>query len=311
MKVGITLPNIGPQATRENILQLAIQAEKEDFDSLWTIRRILWPLKPQSTYLASPDGSLPSEYQNALDALDVLAYVAANTNNIALGTHVEDMFFWTPITLAKRFITLDVLSQGRTISGLGIGWSKDEYQAANTPFQGRGERADEFIEAMKKIWIDDIVEFKGKYYNIPASKIDPKAVQKPHIPTFLGGSSPNTFSRIVKYDLDGWIGAVAGPLEYIETWINSIKTQAIQTGKNPDDFRIIMVTFPDVKEAQSPKNDKNRFPFSGTIDEIGDDIQRLKTMGVEHIIFNYNFLPVGRDVTKIVRISKQLSKFAS
>jgi hypothetical protein len=72
-----------------------------------------------------------------------------------------------------------------------------------------------------------------------------------------------------------------------------------------------MVTFPDVIEAQPPKSDNNRFPFSGTIDEIGGDIQRLKTMGVEHIIFNYNFLPIGRDVTKIVDISKQLSKFAS
>jgi alkanesulfonate monooxygenase SsuD/methylene tetrahydromethanopterin reductase-like flavin-dependent oxidoreductase (luciferase family) len=103
MKVGITLYNIGPKATRENILQMAIQVEKEGFDSLLTIRRILWPLKSQSTYLASPDGSLPIEYQNVLDALDVLAYVAANTNNIALGTHVEDMFFFrTPITLAKR-----------------------------------------------------------------------------------------------------------------------------------------------------------------------------------------------------------------
>jgi alkanesulfonate monooxygenase SsuD/methylene tetrahydromethanopterin reductase-like flavin-dependent oxidoreductase (luciferase family) len=79
---------------------------------------------------------------------------------------------------------------------------------------------------MKRIWTDDVVEFRGNYYNIPASKIDPKPVQKPHIPTFLGGSSPNTFSRIVKYDLDGWIGVVAGPLEYIENWINAIKIQA-------------------------------------------------------------------------------------
>jgi alkanesulfonate monooxygenase SsuD/methylene tetrahydromethanopterin reductase-like flavin-dependent oxidoreductase (luciferase family) len=118
---GITLPNVGPQATRENIFQLATQAEKEGFDSLWTIRRILWPLKPQSAYEVSPDGTLPIEYQNVLDALDVLAYVAANTNKIALGTHVKDMFFFTPIMLAKRFIKLDVLSQGKAISGLGLG----------------------------------------------------------------------------------------------------------------------------------------------------------------------------------------------
>ncbi|MGC1932776.1 MAG: LLM class flavin-dependent oxidoreductase [Candidatus Nitrosopolaris sp.] len=171
MKVGIMLPNLGPQATRNNVLETAIQAEKEGFDSVWTIRRILWPLKPQTPYPVTPDGSLPVEYQTALDPLDVLEYVAANTSKISLGTAVEDMFFYTPIMLAKRYATLDVLSEGRAICGLGIGWSKDEYQVSNIPFKDRGKRADEFIQTLKRIWTDDVVEFKGKFYNIPASKI--------------------------------------------------------------------------------------------------------------------------------------------
>jgi alkanesulfonate monooxygenase SsuD/methylene tetrahydromethanopterin reductase-like flavin-dependent oxidoreductase (luciferase family) len=174
MKVGITLPNLGPQATKENVLQTATQTEKEGFDSLWTITRILWPLRPQTPYGGSSDGSLPVEYQTALDPLDVLLYVAANTSKVSLGTSVMDIFFYTPIILAKRYATLDILSEGRMISGLGLGWSKDEYQASNIPFQNRGERADEFIQVMKKIWTDDVVEFKGKYYNVPASKIEPK-----------------------------------------------------------------------------------------------------------------------------------------
>jgi probable F420-dependent oxidoreductase len=310
MKVGITLPNLGAQATRENVLKLATQAEKDGFDSLWTITRILWPLKPQSAYRATPDGSLPIEYQNVLDPLDVLVYVAANTNNIALGTSVADMFFYTPIMLAKRFATLDVLSQGRVISGLGLGWSKDEYQASNIPFMNRAQRADEFIQVMKKIWTDDIVEFKGKFYDIPASKIDPKPIQKPHIPIYLGGFSPNTFSRMINYDLSGWLGVVGGPLEYTENTIKAMKERASQANKNPDNFRTIMMTYPNVKEGVSSKNGKNRFPLSGTIDEIGSDIQRVKGMGVDHIIFGYNFLPIGRDVAKMIDISKQLSKFA-
>jgi probable F420-dependent oxidoreductase len=310
MKVGITLPNLGAQATRENVLKLATQAEKDGFDSLWTITRILWPLKPQSAYRATPDGSLPIEYQNVLDPLDVLVYVAANTNKIALGTSVADMFFYTPIMLAKRFATLDVLSQGRVISGLGLGWSKDEYQASNIPFMNRAQRADEFIQVMKKIWTDDIVEFKGKFYDIPASKIDPKPIQKPHIPIYLGGFSPNTFSRMINYDLSGWLGVVGGPLEYTENTIKAMKERASQANKNPDNFRTIMMTYPNVKKGVSSKNDKNRFPLSGTIDEIGSDIQRVKGMGVDHIIFGYNFLPIGRDVAKMIDISKQLSKFA-
>ena len=87
--------------------------DRKKFDSVWTITRILWPLKPQSPYYGTPDGSLPIEYQNALDPIDVLVCGAANTNNIILGTAVIDMFYYTPIMLAKRLATLGVLSQGR------------------------------------------------------------------------------------------------------------------------------------------------------------------------------------------------------
>jgi alkanesulfonate monooxygenase SsuD/methylene tetrahydromethanopterin reductase-like flavin-dependent oxidoreductase (luciferase family) len=111
--------------------------------------------------------------------------VAANTNRITLGTSLIDMLFHNPVILAKRFATLDVLSEGRTICGLGIGWSKDEYQVSNIPFKDRGKRADEFIQTLKRIWTDDVVEFKGKFYNIPASKIGPKPVQKPGIPILI------------------------------------------------------------------------------------------------------------------------------
>src|SRR6478672_1402995 len=219
MKVGITLPNLGPQATKENILQTATQAEKEGFDSLWTITRILWPLRPQTPYGGTPDGSLPVEYQTALDPLDVLLYVALNTSRVLLGTSVIDMFFYTPVMLAKRYATLDILSQGRVISGLGLGWSKDEYQASNVPFQNRAERADEFIQAIRKIWTDDVVEFKGKYYNIPTSKIGPKPIQKPHIPVYLGGYSQGTFARIANY-ANGWICVIRNNLDKVKSYID-------------------------------------------------------------------------------------------
>jgi probable F420-dependent oxidoreductase len=314
MKVGITIPNLGPQATRENVLETAIQAEKEGFDSVWTITRILWPLKPQSPYYGTPDGLLPIEYQNALDPLDVLLYVAANTSNIKLGTAVIDMFYYTPIMLAKRLATLDVLSQGRAICGLGLGWSKDEYQASNIPFKDRGERAEEFIQILKKIWNDDIVEFKGKYYNIPASKIGPKPFQKPHIPIYLGGNSSNTFSRIVKQDLNGWLGVsrsilYIGGLAQVENGKNAIKQYADQMNRDSKNLSTILVTYPNV-ENQSPTNDRNRFPLTGTIDEIGRDIQQIKGMGVDHIVFGYNFVPIGRDVSKMISLSKELSKYA-
>ena len=131
MKVGIVLPEAGQQATRENVIQAANEAEKEGFDSLWTWERLLAPLKPQTPYPLTPDGSLPAEFQNVFDALETLTFVAANTKRIMLGTSIIDMLFHNPIVLARRFATLDILSEGRAICGLGIGWLKDEYQASN------------------------------------------------------------------------------------------------------------------------------------------------------------------------------------
>jgi probable F420-dependent oxidoreductase len=314
MKVGITLGNLGTRtrATRDNILQTAIQAEKEGFDSVWTITRILWPLKPQSPYPATPDGVLPVEYQTAFDPIDVLAYVAGNTSKVSLGTSIVNMFYYTPIMLAKSYATLDVLSQGRVIAGLGLGWSKDEYQASNIPFAYRGERADEFLQVMKKIWTDDIVEFKGKYYNIPASKVEPKPIQKP-IPVYLGGFTPNTFPRIIKYDLNGWLSVAqfgTGSLKDFENSIKSLKEQASLVNKNPDNNQTIMLTYPKVIADQSANNDKNRYPLTGTIDQIGDDIRRMKEIGVDHIIFDYMFAPIGSNVDEMIDVSKKLSKFA-
>jgi hypothetical protein len=96
-------------------------------------------------------------------------------------------------------------------------------------------------------------------------------------------------------------------LEYIENSIKSIRGQASQVNKNPDKFQIIISAAPNFK---SSSRDENRFPFSGTIDEIGSDIQKVKGMGVDHIVFVYNFLPIGRNVNEMIDTSKQLSKFA-
>ncbi len=314
MKVGLFLPQAGQQATRENVIQMAKNAESEGFDSLWVFERLLWPINPQTPYVATPDGSLPMEYQIMLDPLETLTYVAANTNKIALGTSVIDMLFHNPVILARRFATLDILSQGRSIAGFGIGWSKDEYQASNIPFQNRGKRADEFVQVLKRIWTNDVVEFKGKYYSIPASKIGPKPIQKPHPPVYLGGFSPNTFSRIVNYDTNGWLAVVGGPLEYLDNTIKTIKDIANKANKDPNKFKVILLAHLNValdsKSQSTTTNEDQRFPFTGTIDQIGNDIKRIKQMDIDHIIFGYVFVPIGRDVNKMLDLTKQLAKFA-
>jgi probable F420-dependent oxidoreductase len=278
---------MGPQATRENIISLSKMAEQDHFDSLWVGERLLWPLKPQTPFAGTSDGSLPIEQQNVLDPLETLTFVAANTQKIALGTSVIDMLFHNPVILARRFATLDILSGGRAICGLGIGWSKDEYQASNIPFKDKGKRADELVQALKRIWTDDVVEFKGKYYNIPASKIGPKPIQKPHIPIYLGGFSSNTFSRIAKY-ANGWLGAAGGPLEYLANSIKMLRDQAVKANNNrdPNELKIATLVFPQIDTSPTKQNNTNKKTLmSGTIDEVGDDLRKIKEMGIDHVIY--------------------------
>jgi probable F420-dependent oxidoreductase len=308
MKAGILLPQTGASATRENILYVAKEAEKEGLDSVWVFERFLWPLKPKTPYVATPDGSLPVEYQNVLDPLETLTYVAGNTNRISLGTCLIDMLFHNPVVLARRFATLDVLTNGRTIAGLGIGWSKDEYEVSGIPYKHRGQRADEFLQILKRIWTDEVVEFKGQFYSIPASKIGPKPVQKPHPPILLGGFSPNTFSRIVNY-ADGWLPVAGfGSLEQLEQAIDSLREDARKANKDPSKIRIFALTYPTVIDSSSSA--QQRLPMTGTIDQIGTDINQIKAMGVEHIIFGHAFSPIGNEMKKMVEITIQLARFA-
>lgn len=308
------MPQAGSQATRENILHMAQMAESEGLDSLWVFERLLWPTHPQTTYPATPDGSLPEEYQIMMDPLETLTFVAANTNKISLGTSVIDMLFHNPVVLARRFASLDIFSQGRSIAGFGIGWSKDEFQVSNIPFSNKGKRADEYVRVLKKIWTEENVEFKGEYYSIPQSKIGPKPLQKPYIPIYLGGFSPNTIKRIVENDLNGWLGIVGGiaPLGYVETIIKSVRNEAIKANKNADSFGIILLAYPDLKENSfiASGNNTDRPTLTGTIDEIGEDIRKIRDLGVEHIAFGYNFSPLGKDIDKMIDLTKQLSRFA-
>ena len=221
------------------------------------------------------------------------------------------MFFHNPVTLARSFATLDVLSGGRVIAGLGIGWSKDEYDAAGMPFRQKGARADEYMQVLKRIWTDDVVEFKGQFYDIPASKIGPKPVQKPHPPILLGAYSPKTFPRIVKY-ADGWI-PIAGfvPLEQQEQAINALRESARKADRDPSDIRIVVLTYPNLLDSSSTSSsNQQRLPLTGTIDQIGNDVEQIKAIGAEHIIFGYAFSPVGRDAKKMIEITKQLARFA-
>jgi probable F420-dependent oxidoreductase len=246
VKIGLRLPQAGEgHVTKENIVGLAKGAENAGFDSLWVLERLIWPINPQDPYPGTTDGKFPTDWQYIFDPLETLTFVAGKTEKIALGTSVIDVLFHNPVILARRFATLDVLSGGRAIAGCGIGWSRDEYQVSGVPFEKRGKRQDEYIQILKKIWTDDVVEFKGQFYNIPASKIGPKPIQKPHIPIYLGGYSQSTFVRIANY-ANGWICVIRDSLDEAKSNINKIRKECRKANRDPKDIHIAAILYPNV-----------------------------------------------------------------
>jgi probable F420-dependent oxidoreductase len=317
MKIGLRLPQTGEhRATKENIIRLAKRAENAGFDSLWVLERLIWPLSPYNPYPGTSDGKFPDDWQYIFDPIGTLTFVAANTEKIALGTSVIDMLFHNPVILARRFATLDILSEGRTIAGCGIGWSKDEYKVSGIPFKDRGKRADEYIQMLKKIWTEDIVEFKGQFYNIPASKIGPKPIQKPHIPIYLGGYSQGTFVRMANY-ANGWICVIRDSLDQVKSNIGKIRNECYKAKRDPEDIHIAAILYPNVtdsshttnKEKDEKKSKQRQQLLSGSIDQIGKDLQKIKKIGVDHAILNYNRSSISNNIDNIIDVSKQLSAF--
>jgi probable F420-dependent oxidoreductase len=278
MKVGISLPQLGPQASPENLIKVARSAEELGYDSVWVLERLLWPINPREPYPAAPDGRLPETYQRVLDPIETLTFVAAHTKTVQLGTSVLVLPFHTPIQLARRIATLDVLSGGRAAVGIGAGWSHDEFEAVGTPFERRGARCDEFLRVMIELWTTDPVKFEGEFYHIPESMVGPKPVQQPHPPIYVAGFGQYTFDRAVKFG-SGWNPAGVPSFEWLEGMIKQFQQTAERAGRTG--MEVVLRAFTMVFDEAAGSE---RSPMTGSLDQIGEDVTRLRDIGVTHLI---------------------------
>jgi probable F420-dependent oxidoreductase len=306
MKLGISLPQTGPQATTENIIRAARRAEELGYDSVWTLERILWPINPQEPYPAAPDGKLPEVYQTVFDPIETLTFIAAHTTRVRLGTSILVLGYHTPIELARRISTLDQLSGGRVELGVGAGWSRDEFEAAGTPFEKRGARADEFLQAMIDVWTKDPVGFDGEFYHIPESKIGPKPAQKPHPPIYVAGFGQYTFDRAARFGA-GWNPAGIMSFEELEAQIKQLQQTSERVGRGK--MEVVLRAFTFVVD-QSPGS--QRMPMMGTTSEIAADIRRLRDIGVTHLLHSppeIGFIPTS-DIEPGLKRMEQLMEIS-
>ena len=289
MRIGFNLPQIGPAASPEAMVRVAQRAEELGYDSVWVIERLLFPTNPQTPYVATPDGSLPEVYKIVFDPIESLTFVAGQTSRIALGTSVLDIPYYNPVMLARRLTTLDVLSNGRLRVGLGQGWSQDEFDATGASMKGRGKRADEFLSVLKAIWTTDPVEFKGEFYQIPKSIIQPKPVQKPHPPIYLAAFTPPGMKRAATM-ANGW-NPVAMP--GLDEMVAGFKAMVKQAGRDPADLDVVVRA--NIVVTDQPQGE-GRFAFVGSEDEIKQDIVSMQKLGATELFFDPSFSPDGASV---------------
>jgi probable F420-dependent oxidoreductase len=286
MRLGFALPQSGPAADPATLIEVARRAEEVGYDALWVAERLLWPLEPKARYPGSPDGALPEQMKSQLEALETLGFVAPHTRRVTLGTSVMNLPFYQPLLLARRLATLDVLSGGRLRVGLGNGWLPDEFDAVNVPMRGRGERADEAIEAMKAIWADDPVEFRGRHFQIPRSFIGPKPIQRPHPPIYLAAFAPTALRRVARY-ADGW-NPGALPIPILEQMFERLQRVTEKQGRDPSEMELVVRA--NLRLSDGPLGE-GRATFTGSLDEIRADVEALRKIGAHELFFDVQFEP--------------------
>ena len=238
MRFGVHLVASGQMIEGEKIARVARRAEELGYDSLWVSDHIIFPTELRSPYPYSPDGKLPLDPTNPLlEPFTVLSYAAAVTKAVKLGTSVVIVPYRDPIVTAKIVSSLDVLSNGRFIFGVGVGWLDEEFRVLRQNMKDRAAQTKEALLSMKACWTQEDPEFHGKFFDFSGIKFAPKPKQKPHPPIWFGGNSSPALKRAVELG-DGWHGVWMTPEEVADT-AKTLRDLCAQVGK---DFSLFPLT---------------------------------------------------------------------
>jgi probable F420-dependent oxidoreductase len=206
VRLGLHALGIGAGAQRAVIDAVAVAAEQNGFARLWSGEHVVLVDQPVSRYPYSADGTIAvPAAADWIDPLIGLSFAAAATTTIGLATGVLLLPEHNPVLVAKQAATLDLLSAGRFTLGVGIGWSREEFDALGVPFELRAARTAEYVAAMRTLWSDDIASFAGEFVHFDQVRLNPKPVHERRIPVMVGGNSDAALRRVVTW-ADGWYG---------------------------------------------------------------------------------------------------------
>jgi probable F420-dependent oxidoreductase len=271
MRFGLSLPHFRQVASPEVIRQVAQRAEHLGYDGIWV-----------SDHIIIPDSAVDRFGSMFYEPLTVLGFAAACTTRVRLGTTVLILPYRNPVVTAKVLATLDVLSGGRVTAGMAVGWTEDEFKALGVPFRERGALSDEYIAVFKSLWTQDNPTFHGHFVQFEHIAFEPKPVQRPHIPIWIGGNSKRAIRRAVALG-DGWhptrplVGDVKLGLAYA-------RELCAQRGRDPQTLTIA-VRQP-LKFFDGAKASVRRRPLLGPPQQIIDDIGHFHDAGVQYIMLD-------------------------
>jgi probable F420-dependent oxidoreductase len=281
MRIGFGAPVSGAWATPDSLGRFAALAETAGYGSLWTFQRLL-----------VPEGSaMDPVYHSVLDPMVALGYAAAVTERIRLGVAVVNMPYLSPAYLAKQAASVDVLSAGRLDLGLGLGWMPEEFALTGAAMAGRGTRAAEYIEVLRRLWAGGVAEFHGEYYTIPAGRVAPVPVQRPGPPILLGGMVPRALRRAGQLS-NGWLTSSRADLTRIGDSIAVVKEAAEEAGRDPAEIRVVCRGVVRWGAPVTVPEGGGRLPLSGGFDDIRADTEQLAQRGVTEVFYDLNWDPL-------------------
>ena len=294
MEIGFRLPGRGPLANAEAIRTLAIRGEELGYACVTLPDHIVLPSRYEELYPYADDGRYPGiETGECLDQPTLLAYVAAITTKPRLLTSVMVVPLRPAVVTAKMLATIDVLSDGRLVLGCGAGWLKEEFEALGAPPHAeRGRATNEYIRAFKELWTKDRPNFEGDHVKFSDIIFEPKPVQKPHQPIWIGGESASALRRVVELG-DGWfpIGINAStPLDTRDRYtagLQKLHAAAEAHDRDPQTIALAYWAIWTGLDVPLTASDGTRRLFSGSVDEISGDVDYFRELGVTTLIVDF------------------------
>lgn len=277
MQYGVHLPQLGRTADRKTLIEWAEEADRLGLHSGWVSDHVAWPREIESKYPYTDDGSFPGGFDMPwLDPLGTLMFVAARTERLKLGTTVLILGYRPPVLTAKFWASLDVLSEGRTLLGVGVGWMKEEFDVLGMPFDHRGARGDEQLEVFDRLFSNPNPTFDGRFYQFPEIGFSPKPVQSP-VPIWVGGNSDAAFRRTARYG-HCFHAAFQKRDTVVEEWA-AVRSACEAIGRDPGEVELSIRLYLDPEARMEPAKS-----IQGSADQMAATVGEWAAIGVDHIL---------------------------